>query len=148
MRHLIKKHPLHLDACVQFSIAMAYDMEPEEVAHDLHTWGALSTSQVRKYLVRKGLSATGDSVEDAAVIAEGKGIVIAHGVTDAHAVAFKDGIIFDPNGPTFASIDELCAYYAKHTGESWELYAIFENKAIKYRDWAINQGNQNEEVAL
>lgn len=143
MNHVVKRHPHHMDACTQFSIAMAYDIPLDVVTKELG-FGAVTTAQLRRYLVRMGLSATGDSLDDAGAVTEGKGIMIIHGGYEGHAVAFEDGKIYDPNGHTFDSVESLLHYYTTHTSRTWTFYTLFQNQPLKYRKWTV--GKKKEEA--
>jgi hypothetical protein len=144
MRHIVKRFQRDMDACTQFSIAMVYDRDVAEVAAELGTWGAVTTRELREYLVRMGLSATGSSTQDVSVIAKGKGMMNIHGGLEGHAMAYEDGIIYDPNGHTFDSVHDALQYYTFHTGRPWVLYAIFEATPIEYREWTV--GKTKEEA--
>lgn len=141
MRHLVKSKNHHIDACTQFSIAMAFELELEAVAKELG-WGAVTTAGLREYLVRKGLSATGSSVYDAGAIKQGKGIAIIHGFLEGHAVAYNDGKIYDSNGRVFDSLESVLHYYTTHTDATWTFYTLFQAEPIKYREWTVGKSKE------
>lgn len=143
MKHLIKQRSFHVDACTQFSIAMAYDVNLSDVVKDLG-WAPVSTAQLRDFLIRRGLSAIGDSVDSAKATAKGRGLAIILGAKEGHAVAYEDGKIYDPNGHTFKGINEAIDYYSMITSTPWEFYTAFEVAPLKMRTWNVGMKKKEE----
>lgn len=136
MRHLTKKYRYQREACSQLSIAMALGCEAETVALQVGHWRGMSTQEILKYLDRKGM------LRDATYNVSnermgGVGILIINNGREGHAMAFKDGIIYDPNGRLFNSYEDACMQYSFATDSQWVAERIMTVAPVKTREWSV-----------
>lgn len=132
MEHLVKTWKGDDSMCGQLSLAMATGQAVGTIVNLAGTHGVVAVSKLEDIAAKLGFSA--QPMKEA----RGKGIVILqnHSRTLGHAMAYEDGVFYDPDGGTFDNIEAVRKFFGNH---KWEITKILQMKPVFTREWEVGK---------